>query len=111
MKPANKFLEQQKEALQKEQKKIQEKIKKLKKYPNYGQDEEDRLQEIEDFENNLSIEGQLEYLLKKIDKALKAIDNGTYGKCTACKKNIEEGRLEIMPYASLCVTCQSKRRK
>lgn len=103
------FLEKQKEILLKEKEKIEDKISRLKKYPDYGTDDEDKLQEIEDYENNLSLEGQLELLLKKIKKALKAIDNGTYGQCAECKKNIEEGRLEIMPYAEICVTCKNNK--
>ena len=102
-----KFLETQKENLLKEKEKIEDKIKKLKKYPDYGTDDEDKLQEMEDYENNLSIEGQLEFILEKIKKALKTIEDSTYGQCLECKKNIEEGRLKIMPYAELCVTCKN----
>lgn len=106
-----KFLEKQKEALLKEQARLEEKAKKLKKYPHYGDDEEDNLQEMADFESNLSIEEQLEFLLKKIKRALEAIESGEYGTCRKCKENIEKGRLEIMPYADLCVTCKSTKKK
>jgi RNA polymerase-binding protein DksA len=105
------FIQKQKKSLLEEKEKIDKKIKNLKKYPDYGQDEEDKMQEMEDFENNLSIESQFEYLSKKIDKALRAIEDGTYGQCSACKKNIEQGRLKIMPYADLCVSCQAKNKK
>ena len=105
------FIESQKEKLLKEKTKIDDKAKNLKKYPDYGQDEEDKLQEMGDFENNLSIEEQLGYLSKKIDKALLAIENGTYGQCSSCKGEIERGRLEIMPYADLCVSCKAKKSK
>lgn len=105
------FIQKQKEKLLIEKEKIEKKMKNLEKYPDYGQDEEDRLQEIEDFENNLSIEEQLDFLDKKIDNALLSIEAGTYGKCQACKENIEKGRLEIMPYAELCVTCKAKNGK
>lgn len=108
MSQSKEFVQKQKEKLLKEKKGIDEKIKNLKQYPNYGQDEEDKLQEMGDFENNLSIEEQLGYLSKKIDKALLAIENGTYGQCSSCHENIENGRLEIMPYADLCVSCKSK---
>jgi DnaK suppressor protein len=64
-----------------------------------------------DYESNLTLDEQLEYLLAKIKKALKAIDEGTYGQCLACRKNIENGRLEIMPYADLCVTCKGEKKK
>lgn len=105
------FIEKQKASLTEEKTRIEEKIKKLKKYPDYGSDEEDNLQEIADYESNLSIDEQLEFLLGKIKRALKSIDDGSYGKCASCKKIIEEGRLEIMPYAELCVTCNSNRKK
>ena len=105
------FIEKQKEKLLKEKEKIDAKIKNLKKFPDYGQGEEDNLQEMGDFENNLSIEEQLVFLSKKIDKALAAIDKGTYGQCSACKKNIEKGRLSIMSYADLCVSCKKKNGK
>lgn len=111
MKPSNEFIEKQKEKLIKEKERIDLKIQNLKKYPDYGQGEEDNIQEMGDFENNLSIEEQLVYLSKKIDKALKAIENGTYGQCSQCKKNIEQGRLSIMSYADLCVTCKKKNGK
>lgn len=111
MKLSDDFIKKQKAKLLKEQEKIEAKMKKLKKYPDYGQDEEDKLQEIGDFENNLSIEEQLEFLNKKINRALSAIEKGIYGRCSACKGNIEKGRLEIMPYAELCVTCKAKKKK
>ena len=65
--------------------------------------------EMTEFQGNLSVEEQLKYLLNKVKIALKAIDSGTYGKCSKCKAAIEEGRLEIMPYAELCVTCKQKK--
>ena len=34
------------------------------------------------------------------------IENGTYGKCTNCGKQIPEERLEALPWATLCIDCQ-----
>lgn len=110
MKIDENFLKKQKEALLAEKSVIEKKIEKLKKYPDYGGDEEDNIQESSDYESNLSIETQLSFLLNKIDKALKSIEKGTYGVCSKCKKNIEHGRLEVMPYADLCVTCQEDKK-
>ena len=45
-------------------------------------------------------------LLDKIDDALRAIDDGTYGKCKSCGKEIDRGRLEFLPYAVNCIKCQ-----
>ncbi|MGB1271021.1 MAG: TraR/DksA family transcriptional regulator [Endozoicomonas sp.] len=43
--------------------------------------------------------------LQKINRALDRMDEGEYGDCTACGAQIPEGRLEVMPYADLCVKC------
>ena len=39
-------------------------------------------------------------------EALKRISSGTYGRCTGCGGEIPRGRLETVPYAPLCVSCQ-----
>jgi DnaK suppressor protein len=45
--------------------------------------------------------------LFEIDEALQRIDEGTYGICEECGKKILESRLRVMPFARLCVPCQS----
>src|SRR5207247_9710985 len=45
-------------------------------------------------------------LLAEVQQALARIDNGTYGICTNCRQPIPEKRLEAIPWASLCVTCE-----
>jgi len=42
-------------------------------------------------------------VLAEIDRALTRIDEGTYGTCKACGREIPVERLEIHPWASLCV--------
>lgn len=44
--------------------------------------------------------------LRMIDKALKAIDDGTYGACQDCGNPIAEKRLLLYPNATRCITCQ-----
>lgn len=46
--------------------------------------------------------------LTMIDRALDRIRQGTYGQCLSCGKQIPEARLEALPYAVLCVECQTK---
>lgn len=41
-----------------------------------------------------------------IDEALEKIHNKTYGECEKCGKLIERERLEVKPYAKLCVKCK-----
>ncbi|HEY2374236.1 MAG TPA: TraR/DksA C4-type zinc finger protein [Gaiellaceae bacterium] len=42
-------------------------------------------------------------VLAEIDKALARIEDGTYGKCRECGKEIPVERLEAYPWASLCI--------
>ena len=49
-----------------------------------------------------------EQVLSEIDGALKRIEDGTYGTCTNCGREIPEQRLEANPWASLCIDCKRK---
>lgn len=46
--------------------------------------------------------------LTLIDNALERIKNGKYGICMGCGQEIALGRLEAIPYAALCIDCQTK---
>ena len=45
-------------------------------------------------------------LLVEVQQALARIENGTYGICSNCGQPIPEKRLEAIPWATLCVTCE-----
>ncbi|HEY6047087.1 MAG TPA: TraR/DksA C4-type zinc finger protein [Pyrinomonadaceae bacterium] len=45
-------------------------------------------------------------LLDSIDAALERIEAGKYGKCVHCGQPIQEKRLEAVPWARHCLTCQ-----
>ncbi len=47
-------------------------------------------------------------LLKKIETALKKIEEGTYGICEMCGKPIGYERLKLRPVATLCIECKRK---
>lgn len=47
--------------------------------------------------------------LTQMEEAERKLNEGTYGKCDGCGVEIEEKRMELMPYASYCVECQSRR--
>jgi len=49
--------------------------------------------------------------LAQVDAALAALDAGTYGTCRSCGKPIAAGRLEAIPWATLCIECASKPRR
>jgi len=54
-------------------------------------------------EKDLSIEQNVRDLLDKIERALKRIDEGTYGVCERCGKSIEKARIKALPYVDLCI--------
>ena len=56
-----------------------------------------------DREMDYSLEENEERVLAAIDAALARIENGTYGRCERCGKEIEADRLEAIPYATLCI--------
>ncbi|MDO4896820.1 MAG: TraR/DksA C4-type zinc finger protein [Moraxella sp.] len=41
--------------------------------------------------------------LRLVNVALRRMENDSYGICTECGEEIEEGRLDAVPYASLCM--------
>ncbi len=44
-------------------------------------------------------------LQTEVAAALDRIENGTFGKCEQCGREISEGRLEALPYTRYCVDC------
>ena len=56
-----------------------------------------------------TLEENSEHVLSAIDGALRRIEEGTYGRCTSCGRQIPEERLEARPYATLCIECQRQR--
>lgn len=59
-----------------------------------------------DRERDLSLLENTRDLLDQVDRALKKIADGTYGKCANCGKSIEAARLRALPHASLCISCK-----
>jgi len=47
-------------------------------------------------------------LLSEVLRALKRIDDGTYGKCERCGKTIPEKRLEAIPWAIRDIKCEEE---
>ena len=64
--------------------------------------------ELFDRERDLGILEAVEGELTEVERALTRIDEGTYGVCEACGKQIGDDRLEAQPYARLCVEDQEQ---
>ena len=71
----------------------------------------DTATETYDRELDHTLEENSEHVLAAIDAALKRIDEGTYGICTNCGRQIAEERLEALPWATLCIDCQRHRER
>jgi RNA polymerase-binding protein DksA len=59
-----------------------------------------------DREIDLTLHESAKGKLVQVDRALHKLEEGTYGRCDKCGKAISEGRLDIAPYATLCVDCK-----
>jgi len=105
------FLIKQKSALSKEKKRVESELKIIEKFPSYGQSEEENAQEVEEFEGYLGLREGARNLNKQIEKALKKMEKGKYEVCDICKGQIEHGRLEAFPAATVCVDCSKKNGK
>jgi RNA polymerase-binding transcription factor DksA len=66
-------------------------------YPEYGDDEDDSVHEIEEFIVNKSVKTSYEKELRDVKNALKRIEEGTYGICKYTGEKIDEKRLLARP--------------
>jgi RNA polymerase-binding transcription factor DksA len=64
-----------------------------------------------DREFALSLVSSEQEALYEVEEALKRLELGAYGKCEACAKTIAKARLEAVPFARMCVQCQSQAEK
>ena len=55
--------------------------------------------------------GQLAQLADDLDRALEKLEEGTYGTCDECNRDIAPERLEALAWATRCVSCQTNIQK
>jgi len=77
----------------------------LSNYDNHPADQGTELFYLE-MNNALKVHG--ENIMKDIKDALGRIDRGTYGVCAGCGSDIPRERLEVLPYARMCLKCQEE---
>jgi RNA polymerase-binding protein DksA len=70
-----------------------------------GRSQEDNAEEYEEYENRLNITETLEKNLNEVIAALQRMEDGTYGKCANCDKEIPIERLKVFPSAKFCLDC------
>jgi DnaK suppressor protein len=59
-------------------------------------------------EQQISILEVRNRMRNQIDEALRRLEDGTYGTCEDCTREINPERLKAMPFARRCVECQQK---
>ena len=63
---------------------------------------------ITQWEMNLALKERAVQKKEEIEAALARIEQGTYGICSNCGKQIEPERLELLPTTTLCSDCMQK---
>ncbi|MEZ4771484.1 MAG: TraR/DksA C4-type zinc finger protein [Caldilineales bacterium] len=76
------------------------------KKPGLGNHMADDGTEAFDQAAGLALHRNDEALLVEVDAALARLDKGTYGLCERCGNQIDYARLQALPYARLCISCQ-----
>jgi RNA polymerase-binding protein DksA len=61
-----------------------------------------------DREIDYTLEENSEHVLAAIESALERIEEGSFGKCATCAKEIGEDRLAAIPWATQCIDCKRK---
>lgn len=80
-------------------------LSELSTYDNHPADIGDELFERS---KDLALRDNAHVMLESVETALERVKTGAYGKCTHCGKEIEEARLEVIPWASQCIHCKKQ---
>jgi DnaK suppressor protein len=66
-----------------------------------------------DIEQNMrmQLKNREAFTLKKINTAIKRIEEGSYGECENCEEQIELRRLQARPTTTLCIACKEEEEK
>jgi|SRR5215469_12312381 len=71
-----------------------------------AKDEGDRAAASTEAEMSVAQRSQAEGLLRVVTAALQRINEGKFGECLNCGQDIGTRRLEAIPWARYCITCQ-----
>ena len=96
--------------------KKQEILEAYNKNKTYGKEaDEDGAQDIADKAANsytkeflFSLSNNERDMLQLVDEALIRIEGRRYGVCVVCEDEVDKKRLEAVPWAKYCISCQEK---
>src|ERR1700721_895108 len=75
--------------------------------PGFGKRAGDYVAQVVEDRTNNQLADSLEITANAIRRALALIDEGGFGLCQSCGSPISEDRLQAVPWALLCMRCQS----
>lgn len=75
----------------------------------YGNHPADLGTEVYRMEQEEGFKEQIKRTISEINSSLKDIEDGVYGICGNCNKEIKEERLELIPYAKTCLECSDEK--
>lgn len=113
------FIKEMEEKLLELREELQQKVKKMEtrntgdaakpdaEYPEYGDEEEDNVHEIEELVVNQNVKIEYDKELRDVEEALGRMKKGTYGICKYTGEKIPEERLRIRPTSSASVAAKS----
>ncbi|ACB84905.1 TraR/DksA C4-type zinc finger protein [Natranaerobius thermophilus] len=81
---------------------IRDNVSELSSYDNHPGDLGSEQYELE---KDTTLSNLREQKLREIEIALEKIANGDYGKCESCGKEINNERLDAVPYTRYCISC------
>ncbi|MFQ6014435.1 MAG: TraR/DksA family transcriptional regulator [Anaerolineae bacterium] len=77
--------------------------------PGYGNHMADDASEVFEQTKTAALRQNLERVLQQVEHALHKLEVGSYGICDQCQEAIGAARLEALPYAALCLSCEQHR--
>ncbi|MBS4030047.1 MAG: TraR/DksA C4-type zinc finger protein [Clostridiales bacterium] len=57
---------------------------------------------------DISLHEKNQFVLEKVEEALKKVESGRYGRCENCGGEIPEDRLDAIPYTEFCIHCKKE---
>ncbi len=95
--------------LEKERDEMTTRISELKKSSDFGDDIDgldEEADETEEFVREKGLEDAFDNKLQRIVRALELIEDGSYGICIECGKEIEPEIFDISPESQFCKNCK-----
>ena len=111
------FIDEMKERLLSDKEELEKKLGKMEGgvgeehtdesvFPEYGDEEDDNVHEIDGFLVNQNVLEDYKKRLRDVNAALERMKKGTYGICKYTNEKIEEGRLRARPTSSSSVAAK-----